>query len=49
MTDKEQRAHDLALFYNLAFNLCENDTPTPQGFIANYKQDYEEFLKMLDD
>lgn len=44
----EQIAHDLALSYGLYFSLKNDDSiVNPDGYLANYKRDYKEFLKLL--
>lgn len=44
----EQIAHDLALSYGLYFSLKNDDSIiNPDGYLANYKRDYKEFLKLL--
>lgn len=45
--DKEQKAHDLALAYELLIDINPDCDISPEGFIANYEKAYYEFSKLL--
>lgn len=45
---KEQRAHDLAVAYEAVSAIkVGNDFVDPNYFFQNYKNSYQEFLKLL--
>lgn len=46
--NNDQRAHDLALAFELIRDLHPDIDITPQEFIANYEKSFQEFLKMLE-
>lgn len=48
---KAQRAHDLAIAYELYCAICQEDQEliSPEGFALNYNKAYEEFMEFLKD
>ena len=48
---KEQRAHDLAIAYELYCAIQQKDSEliSPEGFALNYEHAYEEFMSYLKD
>lgn len=47
--NNDQRAHDLALAFELIRDLHPDIDITPQEFIANYEKSFQEFSDLLDE
>nr|DAQ80275.1 MAG TPA: hypothetical protein [Caudoviricetes sp.] len=47
--DKVQKAHELALVFELIRDLNPDVDITPQEFIANYEKSFQEFCDLLDE